>query len=514
MLALSLWLALAILPNAASYPPLSDDEARILSNARVTVSPGLPADVLSQGVTNADRNFFLSLPIQRLLIAAIFRVAGESIFAARLVTFISALSVLWSVGYLTRRWYGVAAMCIATFLLVSWRFINIARTARYDMTAVAWMWLALLACDQFLSTSSLAWAFLAGVFAGLAALTQFFGGFVLVIIGLSIWFARRGRLLRERSTFALVGGLALVLLPYAFYVAADWNGFASQIFILKSARTHFLDINFYAQNILTEGARYSDIAFNAVTDPAGWIAQLTALVFLLGIGAALANLVYRLVQKNDHGHALVPLSILVNGVGLALFDSTKAPLYAIVLFPAVCIAVGVFWVDLWRARRGTVFRYALAGVTILVACAFLLRYANMFVQDRADAAAAGDYAATISRISTYVPKGERLVTSTRMAWGLHRYPNVTTTNLLIGWELHPSGESGMLLTGWMRHLAPAYIVLDGAARTDLHIDPRLDKQWTRWQTLCTNPLTQWDDVSYGSIEILYVDKNAFQCVGN
>src|SRR5207249_2077783 len=144
--------------------------------------------------------------------------------------------------------------------------------------------------------------------------TQFFGGFVIVIIGLSVAIARRGRLLREPTTYALVGGLVAVLLPYALYIAADWNGFALQIFVLKSARTHFLDAGFYAQNILTEGARYGDIALNAVTDPAGWIAQLTALIFLLGIGAALANLVYRLFRKNDPGRAIVPLSILVNGL--------------------------------------------------------------------------------------------------------------------------------------------------------------------------------------------------------
>src|SRR5258707_3241027 len=105
MLALSFVLAFVILPTLSYYPPLSDDEGRILSSAHTLATQGRLGLDIAQGAWNVDTSYYISLPIQYILIALAFRFGGEQDLVARSVTFLSALAVFWCAGYLAKRWY-------------------------------------------------------------------------------------------------------------------------------------------------------------------------------------------------------------------------------------------------------------------------------------------------------------------------------------------------------------------------------------------------------------------------
>jgi 4-amino-4-deoxy-L-arabinose transferase-like glycosyltransferase len=126
--------------------------------------------------------------VQHVLDALAFRCFGPGVAQARWVSVIAGVSIVWSVGWLALRWYGLPAALTAELLLTIWRsdltagatglpLLDVARVARYDVLAVACVWLALVALERFPKRP-----LLAGVCAGLAVLSQFFGVFVLPVL--------------------------------------------------------------------------------------------------------------------------------------------------------------------------------------------------------------------------------------------------------------------------------------------------------------------------------------------
>ncbi len=497
MLALSFWLACVIVPSLNDYPLLSDDEGEILLVAHTLATDGRFGTDLFQGVWNTDHKMFLAPPVQSILIAGMFRVAGESIGVARAVSFLSALVVLWSVGYLARRWYGEGAMFAATFLLVSWSFINIARTARYDMTAVAWMWLTLVALDLYLRRRSFGFAFLTGLCAALATLTQFFGGFILVVVASALALELRARVWRERANLLLIIGFAVVFVPYAFYVFSDYQNFVIQTFVVKGARARFGDWTFYAQNLANEMSRYGSVAVRSVFRAPTLTGQITTWLLILSIAAACANLMRRLWRGQESSHWILPLSVVVIGASLALFDSTKVPLYVIALLPFVCIAVGGLWRDIFRAHKSRRFQTLIGACSVLVVASFMFRYYDAFVVDRQIAARVSPYQEMIEQIRIHLPRDARILTSARLAWGLNDFA-VSATAMP---ALRARAAS---LDEWLAQTRTTHIVLDERMLIELNQDAEWNAQMAVIRTRCTAPIAEWRDPSYQTIQIYRV----------
>lgn len=522
MLALAFVLAFVILPTVSYYPPLSDDEGRILSSAHTLASQGRLGSDLYQGAWNADQSFYLSLPVQRILIALAFRLAGEQVWVGRIVSFLAALALLGCAGTLAKRWYGLKAAFAATFLLLFWRsfigtdslglpFLGTARSARYDLTAVALMWLALLAFDFYLQKPARGIALLTGIAAGAATLTQFFGGFVIVVIAAVLVLRAPKTFFRERSAYWILLGFVLALLPYIIYIASDYSSFVTQTFVLKASRTRFSDWTFYIQNLATEATRYHQIAERAFFDSSSFIAQITALLTLIGVIAALGNLLYHLRRHRNVQEFILPLTLFVFSAGLALIESTKSPLYSIVLYPSLCIALGVLWQDIIQARRNFVYRLGVIAATVVVVVAVLAKFAGAYSLDRANAARASHYQDTVTHIAQALPHGAQILTSGRMAWGLHEFVPATTTFLATEWKLERDTPNQSTLAEWLTRAKVEYLVLDEAAFVDFATDQSLNTQLFDFIANCTNMVAVQKDFSYGAIQIYQRAANRPNC---
>lgn len=520
--ALSLLLLWHIAPTLDYYPLLSDDEGQILSDARTIALYGRFGSDLYQGAWNTYHSLYISPPLQRVLIAAAFRLAGESITTARAVTVISALVVLWCMSLLAWRHYGWGHALAACLLLVTWRshlggdslglaFLGTARSARYDLTAVAFIWLALLALSFYLEKPTRTAAILTGLAAGLAALTQFFGAFVIGVIVLALFVTQRRNFLHTRTNALMLGALLVVLVPYALLIWLDWHNFVMQTFVMKPARTGFTDLAFYLGNFSTEVARYREMIAHAFFGTAGIARQIAALTALVAIGAACANLYLRLRRRPSPSEWVLPLSLVVFVLGLALFDSTKAPLYSIVLYPSLCLALGILWTDLVRGLSERGWKLAGAAATLVVAALLLLQYGVVFVRDRALAAQASRYTETTALVLDRVPQDARILTSARMAWGLRERSPDTTIYLALAWHLAAKANSSRVLLPELLGRRTQYLVLDNAAFVDFASVPLLEAQFREIFDRCVERVTSTGKTSYGTIYIYRLTPEKAAC---
>lgn len=521
--ALSLLLLWHVAPTLDYYPTLSDDEGQILLDARTIALHGRFGSDLYQGAWNTHDSLYISPPLQRVLIAAAFRLAGESITTARAVTVISALVVLWSMSLLAWQLYGLTAALAAGLLLVTWRsyiggdslglaFVCTARSARYDLTAVAFIWLALLALSFYLEKPTRTAAILTGLAAGLAALAQFFGAFVIGVIVLALLVTQRRKFLRTRTNLLMLAAMLVVLVPYALVIWLDWHNFVMQTFVMKPARTRFTDLAFYLGNFSTEVARYRGIIAHAFFRTAGIARQLAELVGLVAIGGACANLYLRLRRRPSPSEWILPLSLVVFVLGLTLFDSTKAPLYSIVLYPSLCLAVGVLWTDLVRGLSARGLKLAGAAATIIVAALLLLQYGVVFVRDRAIAAQASRYTETAAQILDKVPQDAKILTSARMAWGLRERSPDTTIYLALAWHLAAESNQNLMLLPELLERRTQYLVLDNAAFVDFASVPHLEAQFREIIGSCAEGGASTGKTSYGTIHIYRLTPEKASCL--
>ena len=73
----------------------------------------------------------------------------------------AAALIVWLASWLAFRWYGLLAAWLTTLLLIAWRsdlaalypglpLLSVARSARYDVVAVACAWLSIVLLDRWL----------------------------------------------------------------------------------------------------------------------------------------------------------------------------------------------------------------------------------------------------------------------------------------------------------------------------------------------------------------------------
>ena len=144
--------------NLGNYRPVTNDEVELMSVAYKLATQGVLGSDLFAGFFGADQHFFFVLPLQHVLEAISFRVFGPGVAQARWVSLVAGVSIVWLVGWLAYRWYGLGAAMLCELLLVAWPsdltaaanglpLFGVARTARYDVLAVAFAWLAIALLD-------------------------------------------------------------------------------------------------------------------------------------------------------------------------------------------------------------------------------------------------------------------------------------------------------------------------------------------------------------------------------
>src|SRR5207237_3057596 len=170
--------------NLGNYRPVSNDEVELMAVAYKLATQGVLRSDLYAGFFGADQHFLIALPLQTIFEAISFRLFGAGVAQARWVSLVAGMMLVWVVSWLAYRWYGLATAVICGLLLVAWPsnltsapnglpLLGVTRTARYDILAVTFGWLALALLNALLRQEHWAVALGVGLACGLAALAQF-----------------------------------------------------------------------------------------------------------------------------------------------------------------------------------------------------------------------------------------------------------------------------------------------------------------------------------------------------
>lgn len=516
----SLPILLHILAPLGNYPPLGSDEGWIMSAGYKLSTSGVFGSDWYRGFYNADHAYFIALPVQHFLIAAAFRLFGEGIASARGVSVVSWLVLICAVTYLAWRWYGLGTALVTVPLLTIWRsflggdalglaLLSPARSARYDMSAVALFWLTLLLLDAYLRAPRARTAFGVGFTAGAATLTQFFGISALAVVaGVCLWH-RRSKLFDKANLAWLAWGFLVLILPYAIYVGLNGDAFVKQTDALKHSRIEFTDAGFYLANVGREIQRYSDVSARAFGD-GGMVSRGTALLSFAGIAAGLLNLLRRVRVRCEPSQMLLPWSIVMPALGLVLFESTKAPLYTIILYPSLCVALALFWRDVYGWRREGWYRAAIIVSSVVILGSMGVKAFGAFQADQEAAVRASRYVETLRQVRSALPERANILTSDRMAWGLRDLTPLSSNNLAMQLEGMGDDAGGSLRETVAREQIE-YFVLDEEAFVDFATSERLNAELRDFVTHCAEDTAVQKDFSYGAIQVHRVNTQRPGC---
>jgi hypothetical protein len=242
-----------------------------------------------------------------------------------------------------------------------------ARNGRYDLTATTLVWAAVWLLDTHTRHPRTRTAFALGLTAALAALTQFFGAFILLPIAL-IFLTHRKRPFRRHPILPFSAGFLLLAGPYLAYILAHFDDFVGQS-ILKGGRIDLLRPGFYLENILREPNRFQPLNNLLPSQISG----------ILIFAASLAAVAYILHKRIRHpAQKALPihwLSFAFFILSLALVEQTKAPVYFIILLPGICLGLSAistrFFKYLYYLNRPFPIRL-LAAAPLLLLLSFLL----------------------------------------------------------------------------------------------------------------------------------------------
>ena len=532
-----------------NFRPVSSDEVAILSVSYKLATHGIFGSDVYTGFYNADQHYFMNLPAQHVWQAIVFRLFGAGVSQSRWVSLASGLALIWIVSWMSYRWYGLMAAIGSSGLLVLWRsdltgahshlpLLDASRSGRYDVGAVMWIWMSIAFLDWTLRKPGRLKALAAGMCAGLASLTQFFGAFALPLLAAAwLWQPdKRSENLSENLVAAhphalpgghrdarlrfrvgskslavwMAAGAALVALPYGISVARHYSDAIGQAVNLGD-RARFDQLEFYVNNIGREYFRYQ-MPWQHVTEAvAGADGFFSPALLIVGIGPALIGLWRRMRRRCDVGDRLLGLSVLIFVALLALLEQTKAPLYAIVLLPSVCMALSAFWRDVWGwawgADRSMTVRIAVAGLTIGLLGLVAVEGARAYRLDRSQSRQVSPYLVVGQRIHSHLTPGARVLGSERWWWALRDHPYLSESNL--SWTWLSKAVQGQP-TEFARQVAAAqidFIIVNDNIRGGLTMHPSLlQDQFWNFLKACSQRVADWTDATHGWIEIYQVAK--------
>ena len=252
------------------------------------------------------------MPVVSLLAGASVRLFGMGLFQARLVPLALASVVLLLTYLVGRRLFSAhAGLVAATALAVFPPFLDLSRVVRYDIGVPVFGLAAWLALEKR--------PFVAGLFAGLAALCHVYGAAWLVVLAL----------LKPRDAVRVAAGFGAALLPWAVYIATGWNDFVLQNWNARD-RIQLTSPGFYASNVWNEIHRYAPLRKAALLAPWIWV------------GGAAAGVAILLRERRRE--LVVPLVTLAGLFALLLSPKTFG--YLATVWPLAALALAVALVRL------------------------------------------------------------------------------------------------------------------------------------------------------------------------
>jgi hypothetical protein len=525
MAGLSAFFLAVTVPNLANFRPVNDDEVWLMSISYKLAKRGVLGTDMWAGFYHADQHWFISLPVQHFLQAASFGLFGAGVVQARGVSLAAGLVILWVAGWLAYRWYGLGTSLLCSLLLVAWRseladsypgipLLGVARVGRYDVIALAFVWISVALLDWTLRRPGRTSALALGVCSGLAALTQFIGAFIFPFLAVSWLWLMRGHAWSGRILRWMAAGAALVLLPYAAYFARYWNDAIGQQ-TLSAGRLDFFSPGFYVTNLLREPGRF----LHLVQWPSPVLAGPEALdrpaspwLLVIVVWPALIYVWRRGVCGGRIGDRLLWLSLVTFAGMLALLEQTKAPLYGILLLPSVCMAVAALWTGAlrWVSSEGGRVPIRLAGAGLLVAllAVIVLEGERAYRVDLAQSAVASHYLDVGRRIEAPMTPGAHVLGPERWWWALHDHPYLSIGSLLLQWQAAEKRSHHVpQFDAWVQRDRTDFVIVTVNVRSDLLGSPdALQRQFRTFLATCTTRVVNWTDRNYGWIEVYRVTK--------
>ena len=525
--------------NLANFRPVSNDEVELIAVAYKLATRGVLGSDMYAGFFGGDDHHLETLPLQHVLEAISFRLFGAGILQARGVSLLAAVSIVWLVGWLAYRWYGLGAAIVCELLLVAWPsnltavqnglpLLGVARAARYDVLAVASVWLAVALLDLTLRRPRPLRALALGVSVGVATLSQFFGSFVVPLLALGWIWARRGASGRPGAAggslraggrgiggariaaWAAVGA-AVVLAPYAVYVARYPADLLGQLTAYGTNRGDFLRPGFYAENLTSEWTRYvhlfSQGSDNALDASRVWSTWL----LVLGIWPAIAFVAWRSRRAEAAGDRLLLVSLGTFALLLALLDQTKVPLYAILLLPSICLALAAFWTGVlaW-ALRGRLLRLAIGAAAAAALVAVGLEGLAAYQADFAEATQVTPYLALGQQIESAVAPDASVLGPERWWWPLHDHQYLSLRSIWFQWAAAASkGGDSPRFVDWVTRSQADSVIVNVNVRADIHAFPEsLQMQFWSYVERCTTQVGDIQDANYFDVEVYAVRRPA------
>ncbi len=510
--AISLFLVIQIAPGLAYYPPLAADEGWILSPAYKLATRNVFGSDLYRGFHNSGQRFYLLPNFHHLLIAAVFKILHPGIETARYISLFSALMLLWTVSYLALRWYGFGAGILTAILLSAWRshlsddlfglpWLAIARSARYDASALAWFWSAILLLDRYLDKPRAWLGVLLGICCAAASISQFYTAVILPLGVILLVWKQRLAIIHVRANGWLLGGLAVVYVPYLIYIILDPASFLAQNTIGIAPRARFTDPLFYLGNLVREGQRYQLFISRAIFDSSSVAKGIGTVFAIASFGLALLALVSRLRLYQRQGDMILALALVSSILLLTVLETTKAPLYTVALYPALCISLGACFSDIYRWTPSRAYRLAVLIGTSGLLIAITLETQSALDLDREKMLNTSKYDSLSERILTALPRRDHVLTSDRMAWILRENAPLSTNYLAIEVQKERLRANRSTLSAWLGHNQIAIILLDDAAFVDLAHAPGLRDAFMGFLAKCASLKSLFQDPTYGWIHI-------------
>jgi hypothetical protein len=351
------------LPHLDRVPRIHNDEPTILAPGLKLFSRGVFGLDMLDGLAGASRHYLEVMPAMSVLEGGVASVAGVGVWQMRLVPVALGMATLVLAGLLALRLGGAATAGLTVFLLLLWRWtpggaeflpsgiplVDVSRIARYDILAAPLGLASLLAFVSARTVHSPVRHAVAGALVGLATLATPFGAFwgiaLLALLPIEAHFTAPAGRHARRDAGLVIGGAALLLLPWVAFALAHWSELRGQL----ERHTGRFDLGrpaFYLGSLLHEVQRYQ----LGLRSP-GTYARVGFWLLVIGVPAAFASLARRAAKRRsgDGVWLLVPCAILPTL--LALLVNVKRFYYLAAVVPLFAVLLGWGIAAFWRASR-------------------------------------------------------------------------------------------------------------------------------------------------------------------
>jgi 4-amino-4-deoxy-L-arabinose transferase-like glycosyltransferase len=450
------------------FPAVSQDEPWIASSGYQLATAGTLGSDLFAGFHGMERHYFVQMPVYALLESVVFRVSGLGVVQMRALSIVFGLLLLGVVYAVGRDVGGERLGAVAVALMVVQRLtaatevrpigillLDSARLNRYDIAVPVFglgaFWIAQRASRR--SGASL-WL-LAGVLAGLSALSHLYGAFWLPAL-LAVVVVRDGwQRATLRPAALLAAGFIAICLPWIAWSAAHWSDYMAQMRTV-GARFGVLEPAFYVSNLFrSEGPISVQWLVHTLRElPLKQVGAWT-----LSIGLPIASV---LIARRRRGRGEAESALFVaSAVQLLLFVAllqVKSINYVIAVWPLGALMLAWLAINVWDRES-----IALRALVVILAAAMAIEGGQALVAAAREGRRASSYDWYEHQIADCIPPGS-LVLGFQHYWiGLHNFPYrswllpLDMTNP--AYEAHP-----VSLDVALSRVGPTIILMDRFAR--------------------------------------------------